>query len=115
MEDFSALPRLFRDAAINELWEGPRNVLLTQMHRDFQRASEWYPPAKVVAAILEGADASVSERLGKEAEELVAHPNLFGPDAMTREVCRRWDRFCHDLTHAYQDQALAEVNGVSVS
>jgi alkylation response protein AidB-like acyl-CoA dehydrogenase len=33
MEDFSVLPRLYRDAAVNELWEGPRNVLLTQMHR----------------------------------------------------------------------------------
>lgn len=24
MEDFSSLPRLFRDVMINELWEGPR-------------------------------------------------------------------------------------------
>ena len=34
MEDFSSLPRLYRDSAINELWEGPRNVLMTQIHRD---------------------------------------------------------------------------------
>ncbi len=109
MEDFSALPRLFRDAAINELWEGPRNVLLTQMHRDFQRAASWYPPARVVGSLLADAAPSVRDPLEKEAEELVAHPNLFGPDDLTREVCRRWDRFCHDLTHAYQDQAMAEI------
>jgi hypothetical protein len=36
------LPRLFRDAAVNELWEGPRNVLLTQIHRDCRRAAELY-------------------------------------------------------------------------
>lgn len=32
MEDFSSLPRLYRDAAVNELWEGPHNVLLSQIH-----------------------------------------------------------------------------------
>ena len=109
MEDFSSLPRLYRDSAINELWEGPRNVLLTQMHRDFQRASAWFKPAEVVSAILEGADAKTIETFQKEAETLVAHPNLFGPDEATLDVCRRWDRFCHDLTHAYQDLAEAEV------
>jgi alkylation response protein AidB-like acyl-CoA dehydrogenase len=109
MEDFSSLPRLYRDAAINELWEGPRNVLLTQIHRDFQRVSDWYPPARVVDSLLTGADSAVKESLGKEAGALVAHPNLFSPDEQTLEVCRRWDRFCHELTHAYQDAALSEV------
>ncbi len=44
IEDFSSLPRLFRDATVNELWEGPRNVLLMQVYRDIQRVSDWYPP-----------------------------------------------------------------------
>ncbi|WDP91407.1 MAG: acyl-CoA dehydrogenase family protein [Desulfobacter sp.] len=109
MEDFSSLPRLYRDAAINELWEGPRNVLLTQMHRDFQRAREWYPPGRVVASMLDGADPDLVSRLSSEAEELVSHPNLFAPDPATLDACQRWDRFCSDLTHAYQDLALSEV------
>lgn len=109
MEDFSSLPRLYRDAAINELWEGPRNVLLTQIHRDFQRAGDWYSPARAVDAMLDGADPEIKSRLSKEAEELVSHPDLFSPDEKTLEVCRRWDSFCHDLAHAYQDLALAEV------
>lgn len=109
MEDFSSLPRLYRDAAINELWEGPRNVLLTQIHRDFQKASPWYPPARVVGSLLKGAGPDVRERLEKEAETLVAHPDLFSPDEKTLEVCQRWDTFCHELTHAYQDRALSEV------
>lgn len=109
MEDFSILPRLYRDAAINELWEGPRNVLLTQMHRDFQRAGQWYEPAEFVRDILAGADKVRVETLAKEMQELLAHPSLFVIDDVTLDVCRRWDAFCGDLFHAYQDTALAEV------
>mgnify|MGYP002700486110 CR=1 FL=1 len=33
MEDFSALPRMFRDAStLNGAWEGPRNLLLTRIY-----------------------------------------------------------------------------------
>lgn len=109
MEEFSVLPRLYRDAAVNELWEGPRNVLVTQMHRDFQRASEWYAPQSFVANVLAGAEPQVIDRLGAEMETLLKHPDLFGMDAETLDVCRRWDRFCSDLYHAYQDVARREI------
>lgn len=109
MEDFSSLPRLFRDAAINELWEGPRNVLLTQIHRDLQKNSNWYSPAEFVTNILTGADRELSNSLCKEITELVSHPNLFQMDEKTLEICERWDRFCHTLFHAYQDLAYREV------
>lgn len=109
MEDFSALPRLYRDSAINELWEGPRNVLLTQMHRDFVKARDWYPADEFVSNILEGSDESVGKALGKEMNALIAHENIYIPDEKTLEICSRWDHFCHDLFHAYQDVALAEV------
>lgn len=36
-ERFSPLPRLYRDAAIMEIWEGPHDVLLTQALRDLVR------------------------------------------------------------------------------
>jgi alkylation response protein AidB-like acyl-CoA dehydrogenase len=36
-ERFSALPRLYRDAAIMETWEGPHNVLFQQAFRDLAR------------------------------------------------------------------------------
>ncbi len=112
IEDFSSLPRLYRDAAVNELWEGPRNVLLTQIHRDCRRASAWRNPPAFVADILEGADRSLIRELGGEMDELVAHPDLMGEDDRTREVCMQWDDFCHRLYHAYQDLALAEVEGL---
>lgn len=37
VEDFSPLPRLLRDAAIMETWEGPPDVLLAQARRDLRR------------------------------------------------------------------------------
>ncbi len=111
MEDFSCLPRLYRDAAVNELWEGPRNVLLTQMHRDFQRASSWYGPAEFVENILKEADFDVIEGLKTEITELVSYPSLLQPDDTTMMICERWDIFCQRLYHAYQDQALKEVEG----
>jgi len=109
IEDFSSLPRLFRDAAINELWEGPRNVLLTQIHRDMQRAARWYGPSEFVSDMLQGADETAVRELAKETERLVSHPSLFTMDDETKDVCRRWDALCHRLFHAYQDLALAEV------
>lgn len=110
MEDFSSLPRLYRDSAVNELWEGPRNVLLMQMHRDFQRASSWHRPSAFVAGILKGADAETIKEMGKEMEDLIAHPDLIQLNEDTIEACARWDDFCHRLYHEYQDLALGEVS-----
>ncbi|MDD5712119.1 MAG: acyl-CoA dehydrogenase family protein [Smithellaceae bacterium] len=109
MEDFSSLPRLYRDAAVNELWEGPRNVLLTQIHNDIQRASSWYKPSEFAADVLAGVDPARRAKLAAEMEELTSIPNLFGNDEKTIEICARWDDFCQRLFNAYQDGALAEV------
>ncbi len=37
IEDFSPLPRLYRDALVFESWEGAHNVLCAQVHRDCVR------------------------------------------------------------------------------
>lgn len=109
MEDFSSLPRLYRDAAVNELWEGPRNVLLAQIHRDLQRVLEWYKPADFAASVLNGADPSFIKDMSDELSEIMAHPNLFTMDEKTIRICEQWDDYCQRLYHAYQDVALAEV------
>jgi alkylation response protein AidB-like acyl-CoA dehydrogenase len=111
IEDFSSLPRLYRDAAINELWEGPRNVLLTQIHRDLQQAAPWYGPEAFVGRILAGRDRALIGKLSGELAEFIAHPDLLAPDEKTIALCRRWDLFCHDLFHAYQEGALREAEG----
>ncbi|HPS58698.1 MAG TPA: acyl-CoA dehydrogenase family protein [Spirochaetota bacterium] len=109
MEDFSSLPRLYRDSAINELWEGPRNVLLTQIHRDIQKVRDWYPPAEFAADVLAGADSALIKQFSDELEAIVAHPNLFVMDEKTVEICSRLDEFSKNFFHAYQDIALAEI------
>lgn len=38
IEDFSPLPRLYREAPIQESWEGPHNTLMSQLLRDARRA-----------------------------------------------------------------------------
>ncbi len=58
---------------------------------------------------LAGANVEVVSALSLEINELVRHPNLFAMDDQTRDICRRWDSFCHRLIHAYQDTALTEV------
>jgi len=108
MEDFSSLPRLFRDAAINELWEGPRNVLLTQIHRDLLKAAAWYAPEIIVKDILSGADKTVIADLSARMKEL-SESNLLGEGDSSIIACEKWDIFCHDLFHAYQDMALGEI------
>jgi alkylation response protein AidB-like acyl-CoA dehydrogenase len=110
IEDFSALPRLYRDATVNELWEGPRNVLLNQIHRDLQQASPWYPPAAFINSLLAGTSRSMRDEFIEEVEEIVAHPNLTENKDTTIEICKKWDHLSHRLFHAYQNQALTEVN-----
>jgi len=109
MEDFTALPRLLRDAFIMELWEGPRNVLLTQIHRDLGRVKAWYGAEDFCRDLLEGLDDARVTPLAADFARLMSHPSLVTPDEATREVCRQWDLFSVTLCQAYQDQALAEV------
>lgn len=108
MEEFSSLPRLYRDAAVNELWEGPRNVLLTQVYRDLQRASEWYRPAEFVAGALEGTTRDMVEEFSAKLTDLLAKP-AFGMDEEALRAAGEWEEFCDKLFRAYQEQALAEV------
>lgn len=109
MEDFSSLPRFYRDSAVNELWEGPRNVLLTQIYRDLERASEWYPVEEFVGSLLRGRDQRVIDDLSREMREVLEYPNIYALEEEAIEVSRRWDSLCHRVFHEYQDLALSEV------
>ena len=110
MEDFLSLPRFHRDAMINELWEGPRNVLLTQIHRDFQRVKEWYPADEFVRDILGGMDPDIVEPLAAEFQQIMVHKSLLKNDEQTLAICRDWEMLSTKLFNIYQDLALAELN-----
>lgn len=109
IEDFSALPRLFRDAMVNELWEGPRNVLLMQIYRDLLRVASWYPSDDFVASILAGAPKETVAELSNELSEFLRKPPFFELNAESRERSAQWDAFCDKLFKAYQTVAADEV------
>ena len=113
MEDFSSLPRMLRDGLVNELWEGPRNVLLTQLFVDFQRARLWYPPEEFVKNILKGADEKLICEYTAELEGIMELPHFFEINDKTIEACEHWDDFCDRLFHVYQDLALAEAEAAN--
>ncbi|MBD3193625.1 MAG: acyl-CoA dehydrogenase [Candidatus Lokiarchaeota archaeon] len=110
MEDFLSFPRFFRDSIIMELWEGPRNVLLTQIHRDFQRVSEWYPADDFIRDLLDGLDKDRVEELSYEFKKIIDHDTLLKADQETLKLCRDWQELSNKIFHAYQDLALKELN-----
>lgn len=111
MEDFSSLPRLYRDGVVlNGAWEGPRNLLLTRNFLDLKKAiGAGYAVDELLGEWLPDADSPTRDRFAAELVALTAHPSLTGTDAETLAVCDRWDRLCFDLFHAYQDAAVQEV------
>ena len=110
MEDFLSFPRFHRDSLIMELWEGPRNVLLTQIHRDFSRVKNWYPADEFARDLLEGADKEKIEYYVNEFLRIMSHDSLLRNDEETLAICRDWQKFSNEFFNAYQDQALAELN-----
>jgi hypothetical protein len=109
VEDFSCVPRLLRDSVVNEVWEGPRNVLLAQVHRDLAGAAGWYPAAELAARLL-GPGAAGARELGAELAALVARGDLSAGDGAV-EACRRWDAACRALLHGFQAGALGRADG----
>jgi acyl-CoA dehydrogenase len=53
IEDFSIIPRLYRDAVVYESWEGSHNVLCVQALRDMQRYRFHEPLATMLRADLD--------------------------------------------------------------
>jgi len=95
---------------IMELWEGPRNVLLTQIHRDLQRVVEWYSAEDFIRDCLEGADQSVVEPLAKQFAKIISHETLLRNDEATLNICRDWQELSNEIVRVYQEQALAELD-----
>lgn len=109
MEEFSSLPRIFRDVVVNEQWEGPRNLLLTQIYRDLQRVSEWYTPSEFVGSVLEGASQASMKQFSEQLEDLLQRPVLGEVNEASMEAAVEWDAFCDSFFKAYQQVALTEI------
>jgi hypothetical protein len=64
IEDFSPLPRLYRDAIVFESWEGTHNVLCAQVLRDLERMD-----ALELAAERAGASEELADRLRRSVAD----------------------------------------------
>ena len=109
IEDFCSLPRIFRDAAVNELWEGPRNVLLIQVYRDMGRAAEFYPPDQFLGDLLSSALKADIADLSRRALEFSDNPPFQKLDKDSRRRAVAWEEFIVDVFRIYQETALREV------
>ena len=114
IEDFCSLPRIFRDVAVNELWEGPRNVLLMQLFRDIGRAAEFYPPDQFLGDLLSGALQTEITELSRRAMEFAANPPFQKLDEDSRRRAVAWEQFIVDIFRVYQEAALREVGPESI-
>jgi alkylation response protein AidB-like acyl-CoA dehydrogenase len=109
MEDFLSLPRFMRDSMIMELWEGPRNVLLTQIHRDVQKVKSWYPADQLVRDLLENESELVVEDLALSFKKIIDHKTLLTSDEATLSICEEWQKLSNDIMIAFQNLALKEL------
>ena len=110
IEDFSSLPRAYRDAAVNELWEGPRNVLLLQVFRDILRASAWYPPAEFVSDLLgPEAPTEMTQDLTARLGEFLTAPPFLDLDQASLDRAAAWESWVEELFYAFQHLALDEI------
>jgi acyl-CoA dehydrogenase len=95
IEDFSPLPRLWRDAIVFESWEGTHNVLCAQVLRDLERFD---------AVDLVVGRAGASEELATRLRRSVADPE-FGALHIRRQL--------DELVRALQVKALREADQAS--
>ena len=109
IEDFCSLPRIFRDATVNELWEGPRNVLLMQVYRDMGRAAKFYPHDQFLGDLLSGASELEKAELARRALEFSKNSPFQKLDNESRRQAMAWEEFIVDVFRIYQETALREV------
>jgi|SRR5690625_1085755 len=114
MEDFSSIPRLFRDAMVNELWEGPRNVLLSQIYRDLQKNKSTCPPEKLLASLLSSYDIGTIKDLQTRLVSLL-QINLYDrPNNSNINAAKKWEDLWSDVFYLYQNQVLEELQDTSL-
>jgi alkylation response protein AidB-like acyl-CoA dehydrogenase len=97
-ERFSALPRLMRDAAIYETWEGPYTLLLMQALGDLARYDVRGREEELLEHVWPVRD--VPGELASTLREVLADPE-------SEKNILRFRTFAHDYYAAYQKAALS--------
>jgi alkylation response protein AidB-like acyl-CoA dehydrogenase len=96
-ERFCALPRLWRDAAIMETWEGPYTLLLMQALGDLVRLGvAGREEALLAHGLGDATDPEDVEALAAILEDPTSEAGIL-----------RWRSLAHGLYHRFQERALA--------
>ncbi len=107
IEDFSPLPRLYRDAVVFESWEGTHNVLCAQVRRDCAKLGLASVVFKWLRGELLGVVASLSSEVGTVQALLDAlEPALSKTVDNTTESDALFRHQLTALTHALQATCL---------
>ena len=99
-ERFCALPRLWRDAAALETWEGPYTLLLTRALEDL---AKYGVRGREEAFLLFGLGEYVDCDDTRELAEILAAPN-------TSESIVRWGELAPRLYARFEEKASAELH-----
>jgi alkylation response protein AidB-like acyl-CoA dehydrogenase len=102
IEDFSPLPRLYRDSVVFESWEGTHNVLCAQVARDLRK----YGSLDLVLDRARGADARVDLVL----DDLASHMRHDDPLHFRRRLDRYVRALQTTLLFREGEETLAELH-----
>ena len=98
-ERFCALPRLWRDAAILETWEGPYTLLLMQALGDMARLGvAGHEESFLRDGLGDFCEAAGAEALSAVLQDPTAEPNVL-----------QWEELAPRLYHRFEEKALAEL------
>lgn len=114
IEEFSSIPRLFRDSMVNELWEGPRNVLLSQIYRDLIKAQNELPLASILAEMFPHLTDMEVESYANKVKILLKDGLVSVPNEMNKKAARQWEILWEELFTSYQEALLTPFEGYSI-
>lgn len=114
IEDFSSIPRLFRDSMVNELWEGPRNVLLAQIYRDLHKMTKKLPLHTILQAMFPNVTAEELQVAENELSRIMQIDLTALPTKENRQAARRWEQVWENLFLQYQHQIIASYEHATI-
>lgn len=86
---------------VNELWEGPRNVLLAQVYRDLLK-SKW-PLPDVLREMFPQLSEQELNNYAKEIESIASINLVDFPNQENMRAARRWEALWEELFVSYQE------------
>ncbi|MFJ7734428.1 acyl-CoA dehydrogenase family protein [Lysinibacillus sp. NPDC097231] len=114
IEDFSSIPRLFRDSLVNELWEGPRNVLLSQIYRDIMKMRQQMSVYDLIASILVDSSEKEVKLFAEQIEQLMQVNLIALPNHENRQAARKWEQIWEEIFTLFQEQTIKDIKELPI-